>query len=148
MRTKLAAALAAVAVAAAVQAAPTESRRRGSLELGAGPYRPSIDGEFSGSAAPYDDVFGGGQQWGFHLVLSRAIFTQHGAVIEDPGTGSACATLGGWLLATGATLPQSLTLDQGEAVGRPCRLGLAVTADRRIHVSGRVIQVGRGVLSL
>ena len=81
-------------------------------------------------------------------VLCRFFFPKHGAVIEDPGTGSACANLGGWLLATGATLPQSLTLDQGEAVGRPCRLGLAVTADRRIHVSGRVIQVGRGVLSL
>ena len=82
------------------------------------------------------------------MCCAGSSFPKHGAVIEDPGTGSACANLGGWLLATGATLPQSLTLDQGEAVGRPCRLGLAVTADRRIHVSGRVIQVGRGVLSL
>ena len=34
--------------------------------------------------------------------------------IEDPGTGSACANLGGWLLATGAPLPQ-------RAVDRPGR---------------------------
>jgi trans-2,3-dihydro-3-hydroxyanthranilate isomerase len=77
-------------------------------------------------------------------VLCRFFFPKHAAIIEDPGTGSACANLGGWLLATGAPLPQRLTLDQGEAVGRPCRLGLEVTADRRIRVSGHVIEIGRG----
>ena len=79
-------------------------------------------------------------------VLCRFFFRKHTSVIEDPGTGSACANLGGWLLATGAALPQKLSLDQGEAVGRPCRLGLEVTADRRIRVSGRVIEVARGTL--
>jgi len=81
-------------------------------------------------------------------VLARFFFPKHGAVIEDPGTGSACANLGGWLLATGAALPQKLAVDQGEAVGRPCRLGLEVTADRRIRVSGRVIEIARGELRL
>ncbi len=81
-------------------------------------------------------------------VLARFFFPKHGSVIEDPGTGSACANLGGWLLATGATLPQKLTVDQGEAVGRPCRLGLEVTPDRRILVSGRVIEVARGTLTI
>lgn len=81
-------------------------------------------------------------------VLCRFFFPKHGAVIEDPGTGSACANLGGWLLATGATLPQRLTLDQGEAVGRPCRLGLEVTAAREIRVSGRVVEIGRGTITL
>ena len=38
-------------------------------------------------------------------------------VVEDPGTGSACANLGGWLLATGAPLPQRLAIAQGDAVG-------------------------------
>ena len=80
-------------------------------------------------------------------VLARFFFLQHGAVIEDPGTGSACANLGGWLLATGASLPQRLSIDQGEAVRRPCRLGLAVDTDRRIRVSGRVVELGRGELS-
>ncbi len=81
-------------------------------------------------------------------VLSRFFFLKYGSVVEDPGTGSACANLGGWLLVTGAALPQHLTIDQGAAVGRPCRLGLTVTADRRILVSGRVIELARGTLTL
>jgi PhzF family phenazine biosynthesis protein len=81
-------------------------------------------------------------------VLARFFFPKHGSVIEDPGTGSACANLGGWLLATGAPLPQRVAVDQGEAVGRPCRLGLEVTATRQIRVSGRVIEIGRGTVSL
>ena len=81
-------------------------------------------------------------------VLARFFFPKQGSVIEDPGTGSACANLGGWLLATNATLPQQLMIDQGEAVGRPCRLGLEVTSDRRILVSGRVIEIGRGTVTL
>jgi trans-2,3-dihydro-3-hydroxyanthranilate isomerase len=81
-------------------------------------------------------------------VLSRFFFPKHGSVIEDPGTGSACANLGGWLLATGAPLPQRLSILQGEAVGRPCHLGLEVTQDRRILVSGRVLELGRGTISL
>jgi PhzF family phenazine biosynthesis protein len=81
-------------------------------------------------------------------VLARFFFPKHGAVVEDPGTGSACANLGGWLIATGATLPQRLSVDQGEAVGRRCRLGLQVTADARIRVSGRVVQLAGGLLTL
>jgi PhzF family phenazine biosynthesis protein len=81
-------------------------------------------------------------------VLARFFFSKHGAVVEDPGTGSACANLGGWLVATGAARPQALNVDQGEAVGRPCRLDLEVDADGRIFVSGRVIELGRGTISL
>ena len=81
-------------------------------------------------------------------VKCRFFFPKHGAVVEDPGTGSACANLGGWLLATGAPLPVRLTLEQGDAVGRPCRLGLTVTAEGRIRVSGRVIEVARGVFHI
>ena len=81
-------------------------------------------------------------------VLARFFFPKHGAVIEDPGTGSACANLGGWLLAMNETLPVELVIDQGEAIGRRCRLGLRVDADRAIHVSGRVIEIGRGTITL
>lgn len=81
-------------------------------------------------------------------VLCRFFFPQNGAMIEDPGTGSACANLGGWLIVTGAPLPQQLTLEQGEAVGRPCHLGLAVTAERQIRVSGRVVELASGTLTL
>jgi predicted PhzF superfamily epimerase YddE/YHI9 len=49
---------------------------------------------------------------------------------------------------TGAALPQKLTVDQGEAVGRPCRLGLEVTSGRRNRVSGRVIEIARGTLTI
>jgi PhzF family phenazine biosynthesis protein len=81
-------------------------------------------------------------------VVARFFFPKHGAVIEDPGTGSACANLGGWLLATGAALPQRMAIQQGDVVGRPCHLGLEVTADRRIFVSGRVIELGRGSIRM
>lgn len=94
--------------------------------------------------APVSDARAGDAQ----PYVVRFFFSKHGAAIEDPGTGSACANLGGWLLATGAPLPQRLALAQGDAVGRPCRLGLEVTAERKIHVSGRVIELGRGTIEL
>ena len=81
-------------------------------------------------------------------MRARFFFPKHAAVLEDPGTGSACANLGGWFLATGAALPIRLDVYQGEKVGRPCRLGLEVTSDRRIRVSGRVVEIGRGVVEL
>jgi len=81
-------------------------------------------------------------------VLARFFFPKHGAVVEDPGTGSACANLGGWLLAMDEKLPVALVVDQGAAVGRRCRLGLQVHADRSIRVSGRVIEIARGTLTL
>ena len=78
----------------------------------------------------------------------RFFFTKHGSVVEDPGTGSACANLGGWFVVTGAPLPLALSVSQGDEVGRPCRIGLAVDATRRIFVSGRVIELGRGTVTL
>ena len=81
-------------------------------------------------------------------ALARFFFLKQGLLAEDPGTGSACANLGGWLIATGAALPQDLTIAQGEAVGRPCRLGLTVDAQERIFVTGRVIELGRGTIEL
>jgi predicted PhzF superfamily epimerase YddE/YHI9 len=81
-------------------------------------------------------------------MVVRYFFAKHGAVVEDPGTGSACANLGGWMLVNGAQVPQQLAIAQGDAVGRPCRMGLEVGADRRIRVSGRVIELGRGTVTL
>ncbi|CAG2127604.1 PhzF family phenazine biosynthesis protein [Cupriavidus plantarum] len=82
-------------------------------------------------------------------MLVRFFFTKNaGSFAEDPGTGSACANLGGWLLATGHALPAFYKVDQGEAVDRPCRLELAVTADGAIRVGGRVIELGRGTVTL
>ncbi|TMH57003.1 MAG: PhzF family phenazine biosynthesis protein [Betaproteobacteria bacterium] len=81
-------------------------------------------------------------------ILARFFFPKYGAIIEDPGTGSACANLGGWLVATGASRPRTLNIAQGEAVGRRCRLGLTVDAAGAIFVSGRVIELGRGTITL
>jgi PhzF family phenazine biosynthesis protein len=81
-------------------------------------------------------------------LVVRFFFTQHGAVVEDPATGSACANLGGYLLSTGSALPLAATLRQGEAVGRPSELGLHVDADRGIYVSGNVVELGAGVFDI
>lgn len=82
-------------------------------------------------------------------VVARYFFTkQGGGVAEDPGTGSACANLGGWLLATGHALPARFEVMQGELVERPCRLLLEVDADGAIQVGGRVIEIGRGTVTL
>jgi len=78
----------------------------------------------------------------------RFFFTTNGALLEDPATGSACANLGGWWIATGRRLPMSATLRQGDAVGRPSRLGLRVDEDQGIHVTGEVIELGRGTIDL
>jgi PhzF family phenazine biosynthesis protein len=81
-------------------------------------------------------------------VLARFFFMKYGAVVEDPGTGSACANLGGWLVASGAKRPCAISVDQGEAVGRRCSLGLRVAEEGAIFVTGRVIELGRGTIDL
>jgi PhzF family phenazine biosynthesis protein len=82
-------------------------------------------------------------------VLARYFFTmQGGGVSEDPGTGSACANLGGWLIETGRAVPCRIRVSQGEAVSRPCHLMLHVTRDRDIQVGGKVIELGRGSVNI
>lgn len=78
----------------------------------------------------------------------RFLFTLGGSVIEDPATGSACANLGGWMLATEQPLPVRASLRQGDAVQRPSRLGLVVDDDRSIYVTGEVVELGRGSITL
>ncbi|WP_175936480.1 PhzF family phenazine biosynthesis protein [Burkholderia cepacia] len=81
-------------------------------------------------------------------VVSRYFFVKQGSVSEDPGTGSACANLGGWLLAMNRDLPVAFQVEQGEAVGRSCLLRLSVSANGKIGVGGRVIELGRGVVDV
>jgi len=81
-------------------------------------------------------------------VLARFFSIENGALVEDPATGSACANLGGWHLAAGSARPLSLTVDQGEAVGRPSRLELTVDRSGGIFVSGQVVELGRGIFRL
>ncbi|WP_175855931.1 PhzF family phenazine biosynthesis protein [Burkholderia anthina] len=82
-------------------------------------------------------------------VVSRYFFAkQGGGISEDPGTGSACANLGGWLLAASHVLPATFEVEQGEAVGRPCLLRLSVSERGAISVGGRVVELGRGVINV
>eukprot|EP00004_Rigifila_ramosa_P022270 TRINITY_DN6055_c0_g1_i1.p1 TRINITY_DN6055_c0_g1~~TRINITY_DN6055_c0_g1_i1.p1 ORF type:complete len:158 (-),score=31.42 TRINITY_DN6055_c0_g1_i1:22-495(-) len=79
-------------------------------------------------------------------VVARGFFLERGCVVEDAATGSACANLGGWLVANGTRQAQR-TVMQGQQVGRPSQLNLAVTPSA-ITVSGRVVAVGHGVFTL
>lgn len=83
-----------------------------------------------------------------HTIRVRFFLDRLGGVFEDPGTGSACANLGGWFIAHATRLPLSFEVLQGDHLGRPCRLGLTVDDQRRIFVSGRVIEIGRGEIRL
>ncbi|HUN25422.1 MAG TPA: PhzF family phenazine biosynthesis protein [Steroidobacteraceae bacterium] len=93
--------------------------------------------------APHTSAAGGTER-----VLARFFFPQGPAVLEDPATGSAAANLGGWCLAVGRALPCRFEIAQGEYTGRPSNLYLEVDSERRILVSGEVIELGRGMLEL
>ncbi len=82
-------------------------------------------------------------------IVARFFFSnRRGSIDEDPGTGSACSNLGGWMIAAKKSLPLTRIIYQGDRLGRPCRLRLEVDATGRIFVSGRVIELGRGMVSL
>ncbi len=74
-------------------------------------------------------------------IKSRLFFSINGAVLEDPGTGSAAANLGSYLTYKGNAPNQWLIL-QGDEIPRPNRLVLRI--DEQIHVGGNVIEVGKG----
>ncbi len=80
-------------------------------------------------------------------VEARLFFTQDGAVVEDPATGSACANLGGWLHARGERGVR-LRVQQGAALRRPSVLGLEVDQDGGVFVAGSVRELGRGRIHL
>lgn len=83
------------------------------------------------------------------VVVARYFFAKAGGgVDEDAGTGSACANLGGWLIHQQRSLPVSILVEQGDQMGRPCRLLLDVLADGRIQVGGRASEIGRGSISI
>ncbi len=66
-------------------------------------------------------------------------------VSEDPGTGSACANLGGWWQATEGDKSLHARVCQGTVIGRPNLLTLDVD-NGRITVGGGVIEIGEGRL--
>jgi PhzF family phenazine biosynthesis protein len=102
-----------------------------------------------GRKTAYVFAFTGDTHLGRDGVAARYFFSKDGGgVAEDPGTGSACANLGGWLVARRRKLPASILVSQGEQVGRPCLLYLDVDGDGTIQVGGRVISLGRGEITL
>ncbi len=91
----------------------------------------------------------GNVQAGRQVMVARYFYAKPGGGInEDPGTGSACANLGGWLLHRQAALPASMLVEQGDQTGRPCRLQLDVSTDGRIRVGGRALEIGRGEVTV
>ena len=78
----------------------------------------------------------------------RFFFPKDGGLTEDPGTGSACANLGGYLLDAGEPTPSQFTVTQGEFINRLNVLQLSLTDDKRIRVGGRVLALGGGEIQL
>ncbi|MES2039989.1 MAG: PhzF family phenazine biosynthesis protein [Pseudomonadota bacterium] len=82
-------------------------------------------------------------------VTARYFFArQGGGFAEDPGTGSACANLGGWWQHQERELPISMRIAQGAQVRRPCQLYLDVATDKSIWVGGKVIEIAQGQLQI
>ncbi|HGO5823600.1 TPA: PhzF family phenazine biosynthesis protein [Mannheimia haemolytica] len=73
----------------------------------------------------------------------RLFFQSQDSIVEDPGTGSAAANLGGWHIAQGK-IPIQLQISQGDEIQRPNRLLLKVDQNGTIFVGGEVILVGKG----
>jgi len=63
-----------------------------------------------------------------------------GGVVEDPATGAAAAALGGYLRAARLIdVPATISIRQGEAMGRPSRLLVAIPVAGGIVVSGTAV---------
>jgi len=63
-----------------------------------------------------------------------------GGVVEDPATGSGAAALGGYLRDAGLIkAPASIVILQGETMGRPSRLDVAIPVSGGIVVSGNAV---------
>lgn len=85
---------------------------------------------------------------GSETIIARFFWAQNGQAAEDFGTGSACANLGGWLLAENTPTPFSLTMEQGHGIHRIARLHLFVSEKQQIQISGKVVQVGHGEFTI
>jgi PhzF family phenazine biosynthesis protein len=65
-----------------------------------------------------------------------------GGVVEDPATGAAAAALGGYLrLAKLISVPTTIRIRQGDAMGRPSRLVVQIPASGGIVVSGTAVRI-------
>lgn len=77
------------------------------------------------------------------LIHSRMFSDENARLVEDSGTGSACANLGAYFILQN-DYPITRTIYQGDDMGRPNRLTLKVDSEQNIFVGGNVIEVGKG----
>ncbi|ATR79848.1 PhzF family phenazine biosynthesis protein [Moraxella osloensis] len=77
------------------------------------------------------------------IIYSRMFFEQNHVMVEDSGTGSACANLGAYFISQNQ-YPIHKRIFQGDYMGRPNRLTLNVDETQTIFVGGNVIAVGKG----
>ena len=76
-----------------------------------------------------------------HVFHSRNPFPV-GGVVEDPATGAAAAALGGYLREAGLiAVPATISIRQGEAMGRPSRLTVEIPAEGGIVVRGTAVSI-------
>jgi PhzF family phenazine biosynthesis protein len=65
-----------------------------------------------------------------------------GGVVEDPATGAAAAALGGYLRSAHLiSVPATLLIRQGEAMGRPSQLEVHIPVSGGIVVTGQAIRI-------
>lgn len=65
-----------------------------------------------------------------------------GGVVEDPATGAAAAALGGYLRDTGlVSAPATLSIRQGEAMGRPSLITVGIPPTGGISVAGAAVRI-------
>jgi PhzF family phenazine biosynthesis protein len=83
-----------------------------------------------------------------NTIVARFFFAKGNSYAEDPATGSACANLGGWFIASHLTMPINKEILQGQMIKRPCELNLKVNEHAQILVSGLVVELGRGTITL
>ncbi len=76
-------------------------------------------------------------------VFVRFFSIENNQVVQDSGTGSACANLGAYFISQNQH-PIHKRIFQGDEIGRPNRLMLKVDEKQTIYVGGNVIAVGKG----
>jgi PhzF family phenazine biosynthesis protein len=90
------------------------------------------------------------QGWTTIQIVWRASETQFrarnpfpvGGVVEDPATGAAAAALGAYLRALGLVAPPaSIEIVQGEEIGRPSQIFVAIPREGGIGVTGTAVPI-------
>jgi PhzF family phenazine biosynthesis protein len=122
----------------------------------AGAYHPIIALASQGSHAALAYEFDGlralmeARDWTTIQIVWRASETQFrarnpfpvGGVVEDPATGAAAAAFGAYLRAIGAIQPPaSIEIVQGEEIGRPSQIFVAIPREGGIGVTGTAVLI-------